>query len=70
MSDDGMSWRELFEIFGGSTTEMIKLKYIAAVSHEQRVNAVDSAIDWTIGELSKAAPHNANASEDALTCRL
>jgi hypothetical protein len=68
--DDGISWKELLEIFGGSTPDMIRFKYITATSHEQRLHAVEAAIDWIVAEMSKSARHNADSTEDALTTQI
>jgi hypothetical protein len=62
--------KELLEIFGDSPSDLIKLKYVKAKSHKQRLDAVDAAIDWIVAEMSKSARHNMQANEDSLTVQI
>jgi len=67
---DGITLKELLEIFGDSPSDLIKLKYVKADTHRARVDAVDAAIDWAVSELTKTARHNLQASEDSLTLQI
>lgn len=67
---DEITLKELLEIFGDSPSELIKLKYMKAETHRERVDAVDAAIDWVVAELAKSARHNLHASEDSLTLQI
>ncbi|MCA6121720.1 hypothetical protein J6500_07380 [Bradyrhizobium sp. WSM 1704] len=54
-------------IFGRSSPGLIQLNYIFSASHAERVNAVNSAIDWIVLECVRTARDRANRGEDALT---
>lgn len=69
-SDDGITLQELLEIFGDSPADLIKIRYLKARTHKQRVQAVDAAIDWAVSELAKTARHHLQASEDSLTLQI
>jgi hypothetical protein len=62
-----ISFAELQARFGHSTPDTIRFRMMFAVSHEQRLEAVNSAIDWIVQEHSKTRQHRQGRSEDGLS---
>lgn len=67
MSEDRFSLRELRMMFGSSPSGLIRINYMFSASHAERVDAVNSAIDWIVLECVKTARDRADRKEDALT---
>jgi hypothetical protein len=61
-----MSFAELKAIFT-SPTDQIRFQMALASSHEDRLNAVNAAIDWIVQEHTKTRQHRQGRSEDALS---
>jgi hypothetical protein len=65
--DDRFTLEDMKRIFARSPAGAIQLSYMFAASHEDRVQAVNAAIDWIVLEHTKTAHHRVDRSEDALT---
>jgi hypothetical protein len=61
------SFAELQARFGHSTPDAIRFRMMFAGSHEQRLEAVNSAIDWIVQEHSKTRQHRQGRTEDGLS---
>jgi hypothetical protein len=62
-----ISFAELKARFGHSATDQIRLLMMFASSHEERLEAVNQAIDWIVLEHSKTRQHRQGRSEDGLS---
>ena len=67
MRSESISMGELHALFGKSPTDTIRLKMIFASSHEDRLDAVNAAIDWIVQEHTKTRHKRQNRDEDSLT---
>lgn len=67
MQNDMLSFADLSNKFGNSEPDQIRLLTMFAASHDERLSAVNRAIDWIIAEHSKTRQHRQGRSEDGLT---
>jgi hypothetical protein len=66
-ADEFISFAELRCRFSASEPDQIRLDGMFASSHEERLNAVNRAIDWIVLEHSKTRQHHHKRGEDALS---
>lgn len=67
---DLYSLREIFALFGQNDAGEIRLKMMLAQTHQDRLEAVEAAIDWAAAEMVKNRHVKVEHSEDALSIDL
>lgn len=70
MSEPSFSLKEIHALFGQTDAGEIRCKMIFAQTHQDRLDAVEAAIDWAAAEMVKSRHVKLKHSEDALSIEL